>query len=148
MAVNVNGALLAPALVQGVFVVTCSGLVTARTVKAIRTWLAAAMPADARAAVIDYRACCLVITDDEMQGLARPDRPLSPPAPLAWVVADEATADLWRRQVLRLAMSGQRRYVSRDPMQAFAWAQAQAQLAQPEWSQAGPPAQATRWPRR
>lgn len=129
-AVAVGEARLDHALAHGVYVVTCSGLVTAQTVTAIRAWLAQAMPGTARAAVIDYRACVVAVTEDDLQRLAVPGRSPSPSAPLAWVVPNDTTAEVWRRQVLRLAMSGQRRYVSCDPVQAHAWAIAQAQLAQ------------------
>lgn len=130
MLVQIDSARLKAAAVGAVFVVACTGLVTAQTVRNIRRWIVAETPADAGAVLLDYRACVVAMTDAELHDLASPARPLSPPIPLAWLVRDEQTAELWRRQVLRLALTGQRRFVSRLPEEAFSWATEQARLAQ------------------
>lgn len=114
-----------------VFVVSCNGLLTARTVRAVRRWLNSNVPAGAGAVVLDYRTAVVVIDDDDLNTLAGPAPApvLSPPIPLAWLVADKETANAWQRQVLRLALNGQRRFASHLESEAFAWAREQAQLA-------------------
>lgn len=130
MPIQIDAARLKTTAIDRVFVVECRGLLTAQTVRNIRRWVPGVLPPDAGAVVLDYRACVIAITDTELQALATPTKPLSPPIPLAWVVADEATAELWRRQVLRLALAGQRRFVSCLPEVGYAWAAEQARLAQ------------------
>lgn len=125
---EVGGVRLKATVLDGVFCVRCAGLLTAATVRAIRLWVGPATPVESGAVLMDYRACVIAITDDELQRLARPGLPLSPPMPLAWLVGDEKTAELWRRQVLRLALTGQRRFVSCVPEVALAWASEQARL--------------------
>lgn len=130
MPVQIDSTRLKAVAVGAVFVVACTGLLTAQTVRNIRRWVVAETPTQVGAVLLDYRGCVVAMTDAELHDLATPTQPASPPIPLAWLVADEQTAELWRRQVLRLALTGQRRFVSCVPEAAFSWATEQARLAQ------------------
>ena len=130
MPMNGGALRLRSQLLGCVFVVAATGLLTAQGVRNVRRWVREAVPVEAGAVVMDYRRCAVVITDDDLQALARPELPLSPTIPLAWLVSDCATAALWNRQVLRLALVGQRRFASCLYESAIAWATEQARLGQ------------------
>lgn len=105
-----------------------SGLVTAGTIKQIRRLLAPMMPM-ARASWIDYTKAAIAVTDLDLQWLALPIAAGATSIPTAWAVADEGTAELWSRQVVRLALHGHRRFVARGVDAAARWAQQEAALA-------------------
>lgn len=129
MAIWIGAVRMQTAAVGAVFVVACSGLITAGTVRDIRRWAASGAPTDVGAVLMDYRSCAVAITEGELIDLAATQEPPSPSTPLAWLLRDEETAAVWRRQALRLALaSGQRRYASSVQAAAFAWATEQARL--------------------
>lgn len=125
---EVEGVRLTVSHGDGVCYVSCVGLLTAGAIAGIRMWAVAAFPAGVGAVVMDYRRCVIAVTDAQLQALSGPGPAASPSVPLAWLVGDEATAELWRRQVLRLALRGQRRFATCQPEAALAWAEAQARL--------------------
>ena len=108
--------------------VQVTGLVTVRTIDQIRMHLAP-MAAKAGALWVDYTRSVVVVSDLELCGLVAPIATGIKPIPMAWAVSDTGIAELWQRQVLRLALVGQRRFVSCGLDGAAEWAQAQARLS-------------------
>jgi len=108
--------------------VAVSGLVTARTIDAIRQVIAP-YAASAGAVWVDYTRSAIAVSDLELQGLVAPIAAGSRSVPMAWAVADDGVAELWSRQALRLALFGHRRFVGRGLAAADLWAQQQALLA-------------------
>lgn len=110
-----------------VLVAVVTGLVTGPTIRDVRRALAR-MQARSSAVVVDYSRAAVAVTECDLAALS-----ISAPAcsaPIAWVVPTQEIADNWRRQALRLALVGLRRYVTCDPEDAARWARQQASLAE------------------
>lgn len=111
----------------GVVVAKVSGLVTLDVVRSIRDDLAPLTIA-ALVLVLDYRRSAIALTDSDLFALAPPSSALDVPA--VWLVSSVEVAEQWRRQALRFALVGRRRFVCLDRVEAMAWACHQARLRQ------------------
>ena len=107
-----------------------SGLVTAGTSAQIRLLLAPMMQT-AMSVWIDYTKAAVAVTDLELQEMVLPIAAGARSIPMAWAVADEGAAELWSRQVVRLAFHGQRRFVALGVDAAVRWAEQEAAQAIP-----------------
>lgn len=105
-----------------------TGLVTTSTIDQIRRHLTP-MAARAGAVWVDYTRSVVAVSDLELSGLVAPIAAGDRSIPMAWAVSDTGIAELWQGQVLRLALVGQRRFVSCGLDGAAEWAQTQARLA-------------------
>lgn len=113
----------------GVLVGVVTGVVTATGIAEIRVMLAERCRGE-RAIFLDYIRAAIAVTEGELAALharAAPSMVLG--TPIAWAVPDEEIAAMWRRQVLRFALSGRRRFVSTDAAAALAWAEKEVCLS-------------------
>lgn len=114
---------------NGVIYASVGGVVTLRSVQHIRNELAPVVSAGASVICLDYSKSALVLTPCDLGVLALAAQPgVNGPA-MAWIVKDEQTADLWRRQALTFALVGLRRFATTDPAEARHWVALQSREA-------------------
>lgn len=122
---SVKRAHMRAAMAGGVVVADVSGLVTLDVVRSIRDDLAP-FTRGAGAILLDYRQSAIALTDGDLFSLCPPSSALD--VPTVWVVSSAEVAEQWRRQALRFALVGRRRFVCLDRGEALAWAGHQARL--------------------
>lgn len=114
----------------GIVFAQVRGIVTLGGVEQIRRELApVANDATSPLICLDYSKSALVLTGADMEALAQGARPGATGLAMAWVVPDEATADLWRVQAFKFALVGLRRFVTTDPAEAHHWVALQSREA-------------------
>ena len=113
---------------DGVIYARARGVVTLAGVATIRERLSATM-AKASAICVDYSSAALALTDHDLAALAQAARPGVNGSAMAWLVADQATASLWRSQALKFALVGLRRFATCDPSEARWWVELQSRRA-------------------
>jgi len=109
-----------------VLLVRVRGVVTLTSIRAVRSAISDRTEG-VSAAVLDYSKAAVAITEDDLRALSPP--PAHDDVPAAWVVPTAEIAESWRRQALRFALCGLRRFVCCDPDEAVRWARQQAELA-------------------
>lgn len=113
----------------GVVYAGVRGIITVNAVQRIRDELAPVANDGAPVICLDYSRAALVLTPADLGVLALAAQPgVNGPA-MAWIVRDEATADLWRQQALRFALVGLRRLATTDPDEARHWVALQSREA-------------------
>jgi hypothetical protein len=113
----------------GVVYAQVRGIVTLGGVEQIRRELAPVANDGAPLICLDYSRSALALTGQDLAVLAQVARPGASGLVMAWIVPDEAAADLWRAQAFKFALVGLRRFVTTDPAEAHHWAALQSREA-------------------
>jgi hypothetical protein len=113
----------------GVVYAQVRGIVTLGGIEGIRRELAPVANDGAPLICLDYSRSALALTQRDMAVLAQAAQPGASGLAMAWVVPDEATADLWRVQAFKFALVGLRRFVTTDPAEAHHWVALQSREA-------------------
>lgn len=111
----------------GVWVITLRGLLTATTIQAAKKRvLQAAAGEDVRAFLVDYRACAVALSDDDLDRVLIGEGPGAVATMPAAMVVRPELVDQFRAHAIRMAVHGHFRRVFLDFQPALGWAQQMA----------------------